>query len=143
MQIFRRFIGIVIAIMPFGIVLVLSVIKWRILAGRLAFFGYCLFTIGGLISCINFYLSFLRYLVHRLRGGTKEDYSWTSGIPLLGILSVVGLLHLPQSIWFSLLAFVFLLIDTGGTPWFIVAVWKDDSFWCSMTKNQKTTKNNK
>jgi hypothetical protein len=143
MQIFRRLIGIVIAILPFGIVLVLSTIKWRILAGRLVLFGYCLFTIGGLISCINFYLSFLRYPVHRLCGSTKEDYSRTSGIPFFGILSVVGLLHLPESIWLSLLAFVFLLIDTGGIPWFIVAVWKDDSFWCSKIKSQRPSKNNK
>ena len=130
MHIFKRFIGIVVAIVPFGIVLALTMTNWRILAGRLVYFGYVLFAIGGLISCVNFYLSFLRYPVHRLLGGTKEDYHWVSGFPLFGTLTIIaGLPFLPWSMWLSLLTFVFLLIDTGGIPWFIIAVWRDDSFW--------------
>jgi hypothetical protein len=104
-------------------------VDWRFFSGKHAFYGYCFLGLGGLISCVNFYLSFLRYPLHRLLGGKKEDYRWISGFPLFGTLTIVGLPFLPRSIWLSFLALVFLLIDTAGIPWFIIAVWKDDSFW--------------
>jgi hypothetical protein len=143
MHILKRFIGIVVAIIPFGIVLILSMVDWRLFAGKIAFLGYCLFAFGGLVSCINFYLSFLRYPLHRLRGGKKENYRWISGIPLLGILCVAGLVLLPKSFWFSLLTFIFLLIDTAGIPWFVIAVWKDDSIWSNDTSKSNRSASHK
>lgn len=35
---------------------------------------WTLFIIGGLIRPLNFYISFLRVPLHRLRGGTREDF---------------------------------------------------------------------
>src|SRR5580658_3637120 len=39
--------------------------------------------VSGAILCVtNFYLSFLRYPLHRLRGLPRESYHWDSGIPV-------------------------------------------------------------
>jgi hypothetical protein len=42
--------------------------------------------LGGVISVLNFYLSWLRYPLYRLRGGKRESYRFVSGIPLFGSL---------------------------------------------------------
>lgn len=136
MIILKRLIGIFIAIIPFAIVLSSSLIDWRPDPIFSPFFaGYPLFVIGGFISCLNFYLSFLRYPVFLLRGGKKENYRSVSGLPLVGCVSVIALIFLPRSIWLSLFAFIFLIIDTGGISWAIISVWKDDSFWNNDKKN--------
>lgn len=125
----NRIIGILAGIAPFLIVIFCGVYDCRILNGRISTFGYSLFAIGGLISITNFYLSCLRYPIHRLVRGKEVEYKWISGIPLLGILSVIGLLHFPRSLWTSVLAFLFLLCDTGGIQWFVIFTWKDSSLW--------------
>lgn len=42
-----------------------------------------LLVLGGLLCGLNFYLSFLRYPVHRMMGKKKEEYRGVSGIPVL------------------------------------------------------------
>ncbi len=126
---FRRLLGIIIGAVPFIVVLFCSFSEWRLNFGMLTVFGYCLFGFGGFISIGNFYFSFLRYPIHRLRHGKDAKYQWVSGIPLMGILSVVGLIHLPKSLWLNVLAFLFLCIDTGGIQWFVICTWKADSMW--------------
>ncbi len=83
------------------------------------------FVLGGLFCALNFYLSALRYPVHRLLGRPRETYHWVSGAPLVGSLmvavSLVWLHHHP----FVLAGGLFLiLIDTGGIHWFFaVMLW--------------------
>lgn len=86
-----------------------------------------IFVLGGLISSLNFYLSFLRYPLHRMRGGKSEGYRWVSGIPLLGSFFVaVSLLRFWQSPWLFAMAVVLILIDTGGFHWFLcVLFWQE------------------
>jgi hypothetical protein len=78
-----------------------------------------LFIFGGLLCCINFYLSFIRYTIHRLRGKLKNDYRWTSGYPIIGSGSVALSLF---SFWNHQIIFpiaiALILIDTGGIHWF-------------------------
>jgi hypothetical protein len=82
-----------------------------------------LFGLGGWLCCLNFYLSFLRYPVHRIMGKTKEDYRWISGIPLFGSLFVaVSLFQFWRSPWLLALAVVLIVIDTGGLHWFLGTV---------------------
>ncbi|MBN1590128.1 MAG: hypothetical protein JW888_11480 [Pirellulales bacterium] len=77
-----------------------------------------LLVIGGLLCCFNFYLSFVRYPVHQMMGGKKEDYQWVSGIPLLGSLLVaISLFRLWQWPWFRTPAIILIVIDTGGLHW--------------------------
>jgi hypothetical protein len=77
------------------------------------------FGFGALLCLANFYFSFLRYPLHRLRGLPREAYRWESGIPLLGSLlvglSLFGLHALPSTV---IAALVLIIIDTGGIHWF-------------------------
>jgi hypothetical protein len=78
-----------------------------------------LLVLGGLLCCLNFYLSFLRYPVHRMMGRKKEDYRGASGIPVFGSLLVaISLLSFWQSPWLLTTAIGLILIDTGGLHWF-------------------------
>jgi hypothetical protein len=85
-------------------------------------FGYILFALGALISCLNFYLSFLRYPLYRLLG---REYRWESGLPLFGslflVVAVVLLRESPGFFWGGL---ALALLDTGGLHWFLaVIIW--------------------
>jgi hypothetical protein len=137
----RRILGLAIGLAPFAIVLFSVFSAWRMRCGRTVHLGYGLFALGGMISLLNFYLQVLRYPLHRLRHGKDAKYRWVSGIPLFGLLVVIGLMHLPKSLLLSILAFLFLCIDLGGIQWFVVFTWKDDSLWDpkkhEMEKNSK------
>ena len=78
-----------------------------------------LLVVGGLLCCLNFYLSFLRYPVHRFMGKKKDEYRWISGIPVFGSLFVaISLLGIWQLPLFRAAAIGLILIDTGGLHWF-------------------------
>lgn len=80
---------------------------------------YILLVIGCFISLLNFYLSFVRYLIFRWRGGSANDYHWISGYPLVGsILVVLSLLLMPASFWLLWFGIVCAVLDTGGLHWF-------------------------
>ncbi len=53
-----------------------------------------LLSFGGCISILNFYLSFLRYPLHVLRGGNKDNFQWVSGFPLVGTVFLLAALLL-------------------------------------------------
>lgn len=79
-----------------------------------------LLALGGFLCCLNFYLSFLRYPVHRMMGGKKEDYRHASGIPAVGSLFVaISLFEFWHPSWLFALAIVLISIDTGGLHWFV------------------------
>jgi len=75
--------------------------------------------LGTLITCVNFYLTWIRYPLHRWRGGTRENYRWVSGFPLVGSLflwiGAVLLVREPMLMW---LAVAISLLDTAGLHWF-------------------------
>ena len=78
------------------------------------------FGLGALLCLTNFYLSFLRYPLHRLRRLPKESYRWVSGFPLFGSLFVgLSLLGLHDLSGMIPVAVVLILIDTGGIHWFV------------------------
>lgn len=82
--------------------------------------AYALFAVGALVSCVNFYLSFLRYPLSKLSG---HEYQWVSGIPLFGslllIIAVVMLHDSPALFWSGI---IIALLDTGGVHWFAAAM---------------------
>lgn len=81
---------------------------------------WILFGLGALLCFANFYLSFLRYPLHRLRGLSKESYHWVSGFPLFGSLFVaLSLFGLHDIAAMIPVAIVLMLIDTGGIHWFV------------------------
>jgi len=72
---------------------------------------------------MNFYLSFLRYPLHRLRGLPKDSYRWVSGFPLFGSLFVaLSLIGLHEVSWMIPVAIVLILTDPGGIHWFVGSV---------------------
>ena len=78
------------------------------------------FGLGAFICAGNFYLSFIRYPLHRLCGRSRESYRWVSGIPLFGSLFVaLSLLQLCATPWLLPAGVVLILADTGGVHWFI------------------------
>lgn len=74
---------------------------------------------GLAISCLNFYLSFLRYPLLRCLGKAPPDIQWVSGIPLCGSLLLwIGaalFVGKPVVLWTAL---AISLLDTGGLHWF-------------------------
>jgi hypothetical protein len=78
---------------------------------------------GGLVAGLNFYLSFLRYPLHRATG---RPYRHVSGLPLLGslLLFPFAALHLESPLLLGL-SVLFLCLDTGGIAWLAaVLLWQ-------------------
>jgi hypothetical protein len=89
----------------------------------LAIIAFVLCGVGTLITCINVYLSFIQYPIHRWRGGTRENFRWISGFPIFGSLflwiGAVLLLLAGEPTWMCSAALVISLFDTGGLHWFV------------------------
>jgi hypothetical protein len=78
------------------------------------------FAMGALFCVSNFYLSFLRYPLHRLLGMPTDAYRWVSGVPIIGTLFVILALTALYPVQGVLpLAIILAVIDTGGIHWFI------------------------
>src|SRR5437016_13188472 len=78
--------------------------------------AYCLFGLGGFVSILNFYLSFIRPLVCRLR---HRECRFISGFPLVGsVLLLVSFFCFPSGQALRWAALVVGLFDTGGIHWF-------------------------
>lgn len=81
------------------------------------------FALGALLCVTNFYLSFLRYPLHRLRRLPRESYRWSSGIPLVGSLLVaLSLFRLHAVPGILPAAIALIAVDTGGIHWFIATM---------------------
>lgn len=86
----------------------------------IAILAWTAFVVGGLLCLTNFYLSFLRYPLHRLRGLSRESYCWVSGMPLFGSLFVgLSLVDLHSLRGMLPVAIMLIVIDTGGIHWFV------------------------
>ena len=81
-------------------------------------FAWLALLVGGLVSALNFYLSFCRYHLYRIKGGSRESYRSVSGFPLVGSLLVaLSIVRLYDKPWILVFAFVLIAIDTGGILW--------------------------
>jgi len=86
-------------------------------------FAISLFCIGGCFCILNFYLSFLRYPLHKRKCGDTKEYKWVSGAPILGSLFVaISLLYFYPISWICILGLILIAIDTGGIHWFVGAM---------------------
>lgn len=87
---------------------------------NLAWFG---FVLGGIVCAINFYLSFVRFAIHRWRGLQKDSYRWVSGFPMIGSLLVaLSLLHFHSMPVMFAIGIGLIAADTGGIHWFIFTI---------------------
>ena len=122
-----RWVCAILATLPIAASAFLIASEWRLFDGRWAIVGWILFGFGALFVGVNFYTSLLRYPLHRLRGGTSEDFRWVSGTPLLGVLVVPGVALLPASSTMGVTGLALVLLDFGGLHWFAIAVWREGS----------------
>lgn len=92
------------------------------------------------VGVFNFSLAFLRPIwLSTVRGLT--EFSHVSGAPGIGSLLVLlacgfgfgGLVT-------SVLALIAVLLDTGGSPWFLASTWRDSSFWDSYRSTEAKPK---
>ncbi len=122
-------IALIIAIIPFGVAVGLGISGSRILEGEWVKTGVCVYSLGAWVCLLNFYTSFLRFPIHRLRGGSEEDYKFVSGIPLVGVLVLLGMALLPINTYITLASIALIVMDTGSVTWFVISIWGDDSMW--------------
>lgn len=125
----RRTIGILLCFAPVVFVAVSLVVglateNWG---------GYSGLLVGGgglILAYVNFDLSYSRPRRYFRRQGSMIGYHHVSGLPLIGevvtmIASIVAFGEIPT----AAIGLVALALDTGGSPWFLIATWKDRSFW--------------
>jgi len=118
-----------IGLLPLAMCGALFLTEWRLLGGQHPIVGYGIFVLGAIVSVVNYYISYLRYPVHRMLGNSKDSYKHVSGVPLFGGLVLIGAWLLPQNFWLSLATALLMLLDTGSISWFVVMAWSDPSFW--------------
>jgi len=86
--------------------------------------GQIIFGFGAFLTLLNVYTSFFRFPIHRLFGGTRANFRWVSGVPLVGSAFLwLSIPLLPSGLqrW---AAAAISLFDTGGIHWFIFAMWR-------------------
>lgn len=126
----KRTVGAAAALAVFALPVASFAFDWRLFSGSFVLLGYALVGAGGLISLLNLYLSFVRPMVLRRTGGTEEEAQrHLSGIPMLGMLVLPGLLLAPPSALLSALVLVSVAADTNNVAWFVWATWHDDGLW--------------
>ena len=92
--------------------------------------GMAVMIAAGLIAMLNFYLSLVRGHLYVKRHGSRDGYRHVSGFPLIGtVLVVIGVALGFGDIPIAVLGLVVMSFDTGGSVWFLIATWRDASFW--------------
>jgi hypothetical protein len=124
----RRFIGLVICLSPALLLLVSLALGLSRQRNPTSGLGWTLAAL--LIGLFNSFLSWLRPLLFRWRSGSPEPYRHVSGLPGFGTLLVLvgGLLGFGAAVT-AAVGLAAILLDTGGSLWFLLATWKDSSFW--------------
>ncbi len=126
----RRGIGILAGGSPLFL-LVASLVRSVTDGNQARTLAWVVLLVGLAIGGLNFYLSFLRGLRHDKRAsGSLDGDKHVSGFPIIGsVLVVVGTVLGFGSACCAWLGVLVLVLDTGGSPWFIVATWRDASLW--------------
>jgi hypothetical protein len=92
---------------------------------RPAFDGWWFVAVALFFAAWNIHCSFGRYLLWKWRAAADVPYQHVSGLPAIGTLFVVfAILSGFGALGTSLLALAALVVDTGGTPWFVAAIVK-------------------
>lgn len=85
---------------------------------------------GLFIVALNAHLLIFRPLLYRRRHGSYEGMRNISGAPVIGTFAVLmgcllGCGHWPTAV----IGLCVLALDLGGLPWYVIATWRDSSFW--------------
>ena len=92
--------------------------------------GFALVALGTMFATLNLYLSFGRWFLYRLRHGSADGYRHISGFPVIGTILVGGggLVSF-GSVPVAVLGLIAMVLDTGGTLWFVLWTWRDSMLW--------------
>ena len=132
MAVVRKSIAILLIALALAIPIGSFFVEWRLFGGASPAMAYALFGLGALACVVNFYLSFLRPVVHYVLARSVPLRN-VSGVPLLGMAILPGLMLAPPSVGLSTACIVLMAVDTGNILWFVACVWRDDGFWRSDT----------
>jgi hypothetical protein len=125
----RRCIGAAAALFPVLLLIASIIVGINGLHVGLAG-GMAVMFAAGLIGMLNFYLSFVRGYLYVKRHGSRDGYRHVSGFPLIGtVLVLIGAALGFGEIPTAILGLVVMSVDTGGSVWFLIATWRDASFW--------------
>ncbi len=81
-------------------------------------------------AILNFHLSFIRPRLYFFRHGSMDGYRFVSGLPIVGtVLAILGAFFGFGAIGSAIIGIVAFALDTGGAGWFVIATWRDHSFW--------------
>jgi hypothetical protein len=84
------------------------------------------------IATLNFYLFFIRPRLFFLTHKSMDGYHFISGVPIIGTLfTIIGLCVGFGAIGTAIIGIIAILLDTGGSLYFLIAIWHDTSFWNS------------
>ena len=127
----RRVLGLCLGLAPL-VLLLASLVSGLNNPVRPIFAGMGFMVTAAGVALLNFHLSFGRPLFFRLRHGTMDGYKFVSGFPMIGTaLVVLGALFGFGAVGSAVTGVVVMLLDTGGSFWFLVSTWRDRSFWDS------------
>jgi hypothetical protein len=126
---FRRAIGIMICTAPLA--LLVTSIGYGLTQERVTpIAGIVFMGLSVVIGAFNWYLSFIRPRIYRLKQGSMDGYRNDSGIPIVGTIFVmVGGTNGFGSLPTALLGLIAVILDTGGLLWIPFYTWHDSSFW--------------
>lgn len=125
----RRSFGVVLALLPLAL-LCASIVVGITRTQQSHFAAVGVMIAAAVVAAINFYLSFIRPRLFSLRRGSMDGYRHVSGIPIIGTLLLsIGALFGFGSIGSALIGIGAFALDTGGSLWFVIATWRDRSFW--------------
>ena len=123
-----RLMVLAAGVFPLVIYALLITTDFRFADGKLYFLGYFLLALGLFVSLANFYCSFLRYWVQKYIFKNDEPNN-VSGIPLIGVITLVGAFFIPRSSIVNVLVSLHIVLDTGSLTWFACIIWGDKSFF--------------
>ena len=132
LSLLRRGIGLFLGLLPL-LLIIASIVYGLARSPQPKFAAVGWMIAAGVFAALNFFLAFIRppFLIYVLRI-PKEKYKHVSGYPIIGsILVCLGVLFSFGSIGSALLGLICFAFDTGGSVWFLIATWKDNSLWDS------------
>jgi len=129
----RRIIGVLICLSPL-VYLLASLFHATGKDAKPTFENLNFYIGGAIFACINFYLTFIRATLWRLRRKSMDEWKNVSGLPTIGTFCIFVACYFSFGAFGStLVGLVILILDTGGLPWIVIFTWKDTGLWDAKT----------
>ena len=125
----RRILGAILCLFPLLLLIASAVLHNRPHSAA----AMWLLVPAAAFALLNFHLSVFRPLLYRLWHGSLEEFRFVSGFPLIGtVLALIGGIVGFGALSAALIGIGAILVDTGGSFWFLLATWHDRSLWDDM-----------